>query len=108
MKEFPHLVKMHDKYAAEGLTAISVSVDELSDEGAKVKERVLHFLQARNADFTNLILDEPLDVWQAKLHMEGPPVVFVFDRDGKQIKEFKDEFTYDDVEKLVVGLLHKK
>ena len=107
IKEFPHLVQMHNKYAAEGLAAISVSLDELSEDPKKVTDRVLHFLQARKANFTNLILDEPIDVWQQKLHMEGPPVVFVFDRDGKQVKQFKDEFSYDDVEKLVVTLLRK-
>ena len=38
----------------------------------------------------------------------APPVVFVFDRDGKRVKQFEGgvmEFSYADVEKVVQGLL---
>jgi hypothetical protein len=96
---------MHKKYARDGLAAVSVSVDPLEDG---VQERVLKFLQSKGATFTNLILDEPSEVWQEKLHFASVPTVFVFSRDGKWTQFTEDKFNYDDVEKLVVELLKKK
>ena len=105
-KEFPHLVLMHQKYASEGLAAVSVSLDDPSQRGAV--EKVQRFLKTQRASFTNLILDEKPEVWQEKLGFDGPPCVFVFDRQGEIKKQFKDEFTYEEVEKLVKELLTKK
>jgi thiol-disulfide isomerase/thioredoxin len=105
-KEFPHLVQMHQKYGPEGMAAISVSLDDPSQPGAQ--EKVLRFLKAQRASFTNLILNEKPEVWQEKFGFDGPPCVFVFDRQGEIKKQFKDEFSYADVEKLVKELLAKK
>lgn len=109
IKEFPHLVQMHRKYAGLGLAAVSVSLDDLTDPNpAKVREKVVRFLRAKGADFSNFLLDEKSEFWQQKLHIDGPPCVFVFDRDGKVAKQFKDEFSYEDVEKLVAELLQRR
>jgi thiol-disulfide isomerase/thioredoxin len=105
-KEFPHLVQMHQKYASEGMAAVSVSLDDPSQPGTQ--DKVLHFLKLQRASFTNLILNEKPEVWQQKLGFDGPPCVFVFDRQGEIKKQFKDEFSYGDVEKLVKELLAKK
>lgn len=101
---------MHNKYAKDGLAAISVSIDEMPTEEA-TKAKVLKFLQSKNATFTNLILDEPIQVWDEKLHFQNPPCVFVFNREGKwtQFKAGGDkEVDNDAIEKLVVELLKKK
>jgi hypothetical protein len=98
---------MQKKYAAQGLSAVSVSVDE-DVKKAEVQEKILKFLQSQKATFTNLILDEEPQVWQKKLRFDGAPCVFVFNQDGKIAKQFKDDFTYDDVEKTVKSLLEKK
>jgi thiol-disulfide isomerase/thioredoxin len=105
-KEFPHLVQMQQKYATNGLAAISVSLDDPSQPG--VTEKVLRFLRSQNASFTNLILDEKPEFWQDKLNFDGPPSVFVFDRQGNIKKQFKDEFSYAEVEALVKELLAKQ
>jgi thiol-disulfide isomerase/thioredoxin len=99
---FPHLVEMHEKYARDGLIAVSVSLDEPPD-----KEKALQFLRSHGAHFANFLLDVDQDTWQQKFHIHGPPTVFVFDRDGKWT-QFKDEKAYPDVEKLVRDLLHSK
>src|SRR5262249_19798006 len=78
-KEFPHLVQMQRKYA-DDLAAVSVSLDDPSDEEATNK--VQRFLKAKNATFTNLILDEKPEFWQKKLGFDGPPAVLVYDRTG--------------------------
>jgi hypothetical protein len=94
---------MHKKYAKDGLAAVSVSLDDPKDQ--KARQNVLDFLRKQKATFTNLILDEKSEVWQEKLKFDGPPCVFVFDRDGKW-KKF-DSPDYAEIEKYAIGLLKK-
>ena len=97
---------MQKKYIKDGLVAVSVSLDDPNEDG--VKDKVKKFLVIENATFTNLILDEKMEVWQKKLKIEGPPAIFVFDRDGKIAKKYDSGEGYDEVEKLVADLLKKK
>ena len=94
---------MHNKYAKDGFAAISVSLDDPKDENAR--QRVLDFLRKQKANFTNLILDEKSEVWQEKLKFDGPPCVFVFNRDGKR-KQYTSP-DYAEIEKHVAELLKK-
>jgi hypothetical protein len=96
---------MHKKHAADGLAAISVSVDDFEEE--KTKDKVLKFLKKQDATFTNLILAEQPDVYQKKLDIAGPPVVFVYGRDGKLVKKFDEGVSYENVKKVVLPLLKK-
>jgi hypothetical protein len=94
---------MHNKYAKDGFAAISVSLDDPKDE--KARQRVIDFLRKQKATFTNLILDEKSEVWQEKLKFDGPPCVFVFNRDGKWNKYTSPD--YAEIEKQVAELLKK-
>jgi thiol-disulfide isomerase/thioredoxin len=96
---FPHLVDLHEKYAKKGLIAVSVSLDFPPD-----KTEVVKFLQNHRARFANFLLDVDQETWQQKFHAYGPPLVFVFNRDGKWT-QFKDEKAYPEVEKLIRELL---
>ncbi len=92
---------MRDKYAKDGLSVISVSLDE-DAQSKEVQEKVRKLLESKKAGtFTNLILDEKLEFWQKKLNFDGPPSLYVFGRDGKLIKHFKNDFEFDEVVKLV-------
>src|SRR5262249_9353194 len=94
-REFPLLVKMHNKYAKDGLDAVSVAVDPLEPgEEDAVKTAVMRFLQTQNATFTNVLLDEKPEVWQDKLHNPEVPIVFVFNRAGKVAKKYTDNVSY--------------
>ena len=106
---FPHLVELHEKHAKDGLIAVSISLDASAEkeEGLRWKADALKFLQTHRATFTNLLLDEDQEFWQKKFHVFGPPVVFVFDREGKWT-QFKGENVHADVEKLVTELLRSK
>ena len=105
MEEFPHLVQMHSKYAKDGFAAISVDVDEVGEKG--VKDKVLAFLTKHRATFTNLILNEDASVLADKLGVEGLPSVFLFGRDGKIVKHFKEGEKYSEIEPFVVAELKK-
>jgi hypothetical protein len=96
---------MQKNYGTKEFAAISVSLDDPSEEGTT--DKVLRFLKAKNATFTNLILDEKPEVWQKKLDFDGPPSVFVYDQKGNLKKQFKGVVSYDEVEKLVKELLGK-
>jgi thiol-disulfide isomerase/thioredoxin len=105
-REFPNLVKLHNEHAKAGLVAESVSLDDLSEEGAK--DKVMKFLTRQQATTTNLILDEKPEVWQKKLQIDGPPLVMVFNRKGELEQKFHDnEVDYAVIGKLVAELLKK-
>lgn len=105
-REFPSLVALHNQHAKSGLIAVSVSLDELSQDGAK--EKVTKFLEKHKSTMTNVILDEKPAVWQAKLKIDGPPLVMVFNRKGELEQRFVDkEVDYAVIGKLVVELLAK-
>jgi hypothetical protein len=97
---------MHNRLSPGAFAAISVSIDELTEDGIKAK--LLKFLESQNATFSNYLLDEKPEFWQEKLKFDGPPCVFVFNQKGQIARQFKGEFTYADVEKLVKELLEKK
>ena len=67
----------------------------------------------RRPTFLNVLLDEEFGVGFEKLDINAIPAVFVYGPDGKEVKKFtmddpNNQFTYDEVEKDVVGLLDGK
>jgi thiol-disulfide isomerase/thioredoxin len=104
-QEFPNLVELHRRFAKAGLVCVSVSLDEAEKQAAPLK-----FLKAKGATFPNYLLDEPADTWQKIFDINGPPAVFVYQRDGKLARRFDyndpdKQYTYADVQKLVQKLL---
>jgi hypothetical protein len=98
---------MHQKYDKDGLVCMSVSVDELRN-----KEAALGFLKKQDATFANYLLDEEWDFWQNKWSINGPPAVFVFDRNNRVAAKFDTSdpdkpYTYNDVEQRVRQLLRE-
>ena len=100
---------MHKRYAKDGLAAISVSLDPL-DLDPRTKDNVLAFLRSQGADFTNLLLDEPFELWEKKLRFSFPPCYYVFSRQGRwtMFQPEDEKFDQKDVEKLIVKLLSEK
>jgi thiol-disulfide isomerase/thioredoxin len=109
-REMPHLFELKKKYG-DDLVGITVNLlddgDDLKAEKAKA-EKFLNSKQATNV--TNIILDEKVDVWSKKLNVTSFPTVFVFNQDGKYEKRYpedQEKFNYDDIGKVVAGLLKK-
>jgi thiol-disulfide isomerase/thioredoxin len=105
-REFPKLVVLHQKYAAGGLAAISVSLDDVAD--VEAMERVRRFLAAQQASFANYMLNEKPEFWQAKLKIDGPPCVFIFNRRGELVRKFHDDVDYIEIERLVTEALKQE
>lgn len=80
------------------------------------REKVLAFLSKQQATFPNILSSTPIDELLDAMQLSSIPAVYVFGRDGKLVKRFdneksekeEDNFTYDDVTKLVEELLAKK
>jgi hypothetical protein len=96
---------MHNKYAKDRFAAFSCALDDPETKG--IQEKLLKFLKEKKATFSNFLLNETDETWQEKLKLDGPPAVFVFDREGKPAKKFTAKFTYEDVEKVVADLMKK-
>ncbi len=93
---------MHQKYAAKGLVAVSLSLDP-ADQRADAEK----FLVKQKATFTNLWLDETQEFWTEKFKIIAPPCLYVYDRRGKWVQFKSDDKDIDHaaVEKLIVKLL---
>jgi thiol-disulfide isomerase/thioredoxin len=81
MKEFPRTVSLADKYADSGLVAVSVSMDELTEQEAALK-----FLQQQKAEFDNLITTYGVGAeqdTQFDFKGAGVPHYKLYDREGK-------------------------
>lgn len=105
-EKFPHLVQMHQELSKAGLVVISLSVDEPEE-----KANALKFLEEKKATFQNFILEDKDRNEKAgddKLYHSAPPIVHVFDRDGKKVKTLEGKKEAEGVEKLVKELLGKK
>ncbi|MBY0527211.1 MAG: hypothetical protein K2R98_27700 [Gemmataceae bacterium] len=99
---------MHQKYGKDGLVCVSVSVDE-----TKQHKKALEFLKKVGASFPNYLLDAEPQAWQDKWDLNGPPAVFVFDRNNERAAKFDTSdpdkpYTYDDVEAVVRKLLNER
>jgi thiol-disulfide isomerase/thioredoxin len=107
---FPHVVELHKKHEKDGLVVVSVALDDIK-ETPEAKDNVLKFLKAKGATFTNFLLDEPPETWQAKFRFAGPPSYFIFNRQGKWT-HFKSEgvtaIDYTAMDRLILDSLKSK
>ncbi|MGE3806760.1 MAG: TlpA family protein disulfide reductase [Gemmataceae bacterium] len=105
-QEFPNLVKIHEKFGKNGVTCMSVTIDE-----ADQHEAALKFLEKVGARFPNF-RDEGAFAWLERWKIKGVPFVLVY-QDGKLVKQFdkddpNNQYKYEDVIKLVEELVKKK
>lgn len=102
-REFPKLVELNRKHKDRGLACVSVALDENSPAA---RLRIQTFLEKQKATFANYLLDEPYSLWQDRFKIDGPPVVFVFDRRGELVRKLRDqEVDYAVIDKLVGRLI---
>ena len=103
-ENFPHLVRLHAKFAGKGLAVVSLSLDP-PDEPAAVAAAEA-FLRQQKAAFTNLRLaDDPTIVYET-FDFAAIPAVLLFRPDGSLLRKFtmddpNHQFTYDEVEKAI-------
>jgi thiol-disulfide isomerase/thioredoxin len=104
----PRVVAMHKKYSKEGFVVVSVSLDPIDNPASR--ESALRFLKKVNAEFTNLYLEEPAELWQKRLGFPGPPCYFVFSRQGlwtRFVAQDDAAVDYGAMEKFIVERLRE-
>jgi len=105
-KEFPHLVDLNRRYRNQGVSCVSLSLDDV-----RTRDDALKFLKDKNARFENYLLDESLEFAQGRWGFTAIPAVIVYDRTGKIARTFvneKQQFTYEDVEAVVKEMLAQR
>jgi thiol-disulfide isomerase/thioredoxin len=110
VKEFPGLVKLHEKYGADKVACFNY--EGLKKETPEEhEESVLKFLREQRAEFDNVIANEPSEELYGKFGFPSVPAVFVYSREGELAKRFENRdakakpFTYEDVGAEVEKLL---
>src|SRR4051812_48222228 len=100
---------MHNKYARDGLVVVSVCLLVDSPPTPQYRAKVETFLKEQKSTLNNFILLEGEGGWQKRLNIDGPPLVFVFDKDNHFTRKLKGEeqVKYDLIEREVVNLLGK-
>lgn len=113
VKEFPGLVKLHEKYGPDRVACISLSFNYeggKNDTPEEHQEEVLEFLRGQKATFDNVLASVPAEELYRLLGFETAaiPAIFVYDREGKIARQFEGaDAHYSEVEKLVAELLEK-
>ena len=102
-EKFPAIVALHGRYSGRGLRVISVSVDPPDDADARAAAR--DFLVRQKATFRNVILSDGAEVWQAKWKTDGPPLLFLFDKQGRLAGRWDGKFDPAEVDKKVAALV---
>ena len=113
VKNFYHTVEWNQKFADQGLTVISVSMDESDEETQKA---VLKFLESKDAQFINVLAtagndQDPMETFG--IDGGALPHYRIYDRTGKLIKKFSfadpnKQFTQADIESTLEETLKQK
>ncbi|MBX9582127.1 MAG: TlpA family protein disulfide reductase [Gemmataceae bacterium] len=99
VKNFPHLVGLHEKYSDKGLVCVGVSLDKQGPAEEYSRDKVSAFLKGKKAGFKNVILADP-DADEGKLAEAfgkgaGIPFVVVFDKAGRRAWDSESSRTKD-------------
>jgi thiol-disulfide isomerase/thioredoxin len=110
--KFPSTLALAKKYASQGLTTISVSMD---GPESKEQEKVLHFLEQQNAEIINLsnrVEDSEAAFGAFDIDGGALPHYKVFDRKGNVRRKFGGDpdhpFDEKDIEGAVLAALKEK
>ncbi len=102
-KEFPGIVKFHEKYKSQGLEVIEISMNDASEKGdirafiREMKPAFPIYLAASTDEQFYKAIDER---WAMEL-----PITLIYDRDGKLRYYYPKERTYAELQQDVGPLL---
>lgn len=112
VKNFHHTVEWNQQLAKQGLSVISVSMDDPEED----QESVLKFLKEQDAQFINLLATaaddkDPMETFD--IDGGAMPHYRLYDRSGKLIKKFSfadpsQKFTQADIETALKAALNQK
>lgn len=89
-EKMPAVVALHKKYAKDGLSVITVSVDPAGDAEAMANAR--QFLGQYRAETRNVHLKDPVALWAGKWKTSSVPLMFLFDQEGRLVERYEGRF----------------
>jgi thiol-disulfide isomerase/thioredoxin len=107
MREFPHLVAMHNELASRGVACLSLNMDyDGLDEPDQLRPAVIAFLEKQHATLENLMSSTDSETVYRELEFSSVPTVFVYGRDGTLARKFSgSRVDYAEVRRFVEELL---
>jgi thiol-disulfide isomerase/thioredoxin len=108
LERFPRMVELNRRWKDQGVSFVSLSVDNREDRQAVDEAR--RFLVGVGAIFDNYLLDENVLRGLQMLDLGGIPAVLIYDREGRLRHKLTGDdpnrqFTDQDVEQAVLALL---
>lgn len=108
IERFPEMVAMADRYAGQGVSFLTLNLDDPKDEEGIAWSN--NFLERIGADFPNYHLQENLTESFEALDLLAIPVVLIFDGDGVERYRLtndnpNDQFDKADIEAALQALL---
>lgn len=118
IEEFPNFVSLGRKYSRDQIALVSLNCDYdgVPDKPpAFYRDDVLKFLRKQRATFDNVMLDIPFLDFLDQFDLGTTPAILVYAADGRLVKRFdnddaldiEDEYSIDDVKRLIDRLVKK-
>jgi thiol-disulfide isomerase/thioredoxin len=83
--EIPSFIKLQEKYKAQGLEIVGVSLDPITRGGNA--ELVRRFMQENNINYTIWVVNNPTALMKYPAG-QGIPTTYVIDRNGRTVKQY--------------------
>jgi thiol-disulfide isomerase/thioredoxin len=83
--EIPSFIKLQEKYQAQGLEIVGVSLDPITRGGNA--EMVSKFMQENNINYTIWVVNNPNAMFKFPTG-QGIPTTYVIDRNGRTVKQY--------------------
>jgi thiol-disulfide isomerase/thioredoxin len=83
--EIPSFIRLQEKYKAQGLEIVGVSLDPITRGGNA--ELVRKFMQENNINYTIWVVNNPVALMKYPTG-QGIPTTYVIDRNGRTIKQY--------------------
>ena len=106
-KEFPDIMKLQTTYKGQGLQVIEVSMNDVGTE----KDDMMKFLTDTKPPFPVYIAANTEDKFYTDVDSRWDtalPMTLIFDRDGKNVRFYKEARTFDQFKDDITPLLAAK
>ena len=100
LEDLPRLSALHERLSADGLTVVSVSIDE----GEKVAKKVARMVKRRKATHPVFLDTNEASAWASYL-VRVVPAQFLIDAEGNIVAQWSGKTDLDEVESEILRLL---
>lgn len=110
LERFPEMVELAERYAADGVAFVALSLDDRDDSGAM--RQAEEFVRRQGGPIEHYVTTEVIPDAFEKLDLLGLPAVKIYDRDGTLARTLdaddpNEQFSEADVEAAIRQLLAK-